>query len=161
MKSLSTREREVNYAFINFREVDEELASIACTNSSEAEVQERAGNNGVCNFGWGSGCDCNSCNCGFQAETAGAVGCDNKWHGITLDKRVFFEFAKFEEKAVEVKAQSSVEFAIVAVVVVLVVVGLAAILGKLTDGTFLGHAIVAASHNITNSVSGVIDAFCY
>ena len=53
------------------------------------------------------------------------------------------------------------EFAIVAVVIVLIVVGLAAILGKLTDGTFLKHAIVAASHNITDSVSGVVDAFCY
>ena len=55
----------------------------------------------------------------------------------------------------------SVEFAIVAVVIVLIVVGVAAILGKLTDGTFLTHAIVAASHNITDSVSGVVDAFCY
>ena len=161
MKSLSTREREVNYAFINFREVDEEFTDNACADPSEVEVQKRAGNNGVCNSGGSFGCNCNSCNCCVQTKTAGVVGRDNKWHGITLDKRVFFEFAPYEEKVSSNKAQSSVEFAIVAVVIVLIVVGVAAILGKLTDGTFLTHAIVAASHNITDSVSGVVDAFCY
>ena len=161
MKSLSTREREVNYAFINFREVDDELAGNACSASSEVEMQEWAGHDGVCNFSGSFGCYSNSGNCCVSSEAAGVVGCDNKWHGITLDKRVFFEFAPLKGKLADSKAQSSVEFAIVAVVIVLIVVGLAAILGKLTDGTFLSHAIVAASHNITDSVSGVIDAFCY
>ena len=161
MKSLSTREREINYAFINFREVDEGFADNACTVASETEMQEWAGHNGVCNSCGSFGGDCNPGNCCVSPEIAGVVGRDNKWHGITLDKRVFFEFSKLEEKTCEQKAQSSVEFAIVAVVLVLIVVGLAAILGKLTDGTFLSHAIVAASHNITNSVSGVVDAFCY
>ena len=161
MKSLSTREREVNYAFINFREVDEEFADGVCSASGETEMHERAGHNGVCNSSGSFGGDCNPGNCCVSSEAAGVVGRDNKWHGITLDKRVFFEFTKLEDKTFEQKAQSSVEFAIVAVVLVLIVVGLAAILGKLTDGTFLSHAIVAASHNITDSVSGVVDAFCY
>ena len=161
MKSLSTREREINYAFINFREVDDELTGNASSASGETEMQEWAGHNGVCHSGGGVGCYSNSCHCCVSSEASGVMGCDNKWHGITLDKRVFFEFAPFKEKLADAKAQSSVEFAIVAVVIILIVVGLAAILGKLTDGTFLSHAIVAASHNITNSVSGVVDAFCY
>ena len=74
---------------------------------------------------------------------------------------MLFKFEKLQDKALSKAAQSSVEFAVVAAVVVLVVVGVSAVLGRLTDGTFLVHAITAASHNISNSISGVFDAFSY
>ena len=161
MTNLITREREDNYVFTNFREMDEVFTGNVCTLSGETEMQKWAGYDRICNPCWRFGCHSNSCNCCVSPETSGVVGCNNKWDGISLGKRILFEFARFKEKAYEEKAQSNVEFAIVAVVIVLIVVGLAAILGKLTDGTFLKHAIVAASHNITDSVSGVVDAFCY
>lgn len=161
MKSLSTREREINYAFINFREMYEELAACSCEGSSEDGLQKSAGDNRVCDSGRGPRCYCDSGDCGVQAEAPRAVGRDNKWNAITLGKRVLFEFAKFEDKACTARAQSSVEFAIVAVVIVMIVVGISALLGKLTDGTFLAHTIAAASNNVSSSVSGVIDAFCY
>ena len=161
MKSLSTREREINYAFINFREMDGEFADCSCEVSSETGLQKRTGDNGVCDSGRSPRCNCDSGDSSVQAEASRAVGRDNKWNAITLGKRVLFEFAKFEDKTCAVRAQSSVEFAIVALVVVLIVVGISALLGKLTDGTFLAHAIVAASHNVSSSVSGVIDAFAF
>ena len=161
MANLLTREREDNYVFTNFREMDEVLTGNVCILSGETEMQKWAGYDRICNPCWSFGSHSNSCNCRVSSKTSGVMGRNNKRYGISLGKRILFEFAKFKEKAYEEKAQSNVEFAIVAVVIVLIVVGLAAILGKLTDGTFLKHAIVAASHNITDSVSGVVDAFCY
>ncbi|MDO4842724.1 MAG: hypothetical protein Q3982_08635 [Phoenicibacter congonensis] len=57
--------------------------------------------------------------------------------------------------------QSTVEFAIVAAILIVVVVAFIAIFHRLDDGTFLQHAQTASSHNITSSVSGAIDAFSY
>ena len=65
------------------------------------------------------------------------------------------------KKLLSKSAQSSVEFALIFSVLILVIVGIGAIANRLGLGVFLDHAIKAASHNIIESFSGLCDSFCY
>lgn len=57
--------------------------------------------------------------------------------------------------------QSTVEYAVILGVFMVVVVGLGALLQVMDAGTFVDHALSAASHHLQLSAAGVIDVFAY
>ena len=57
--------------------------------------------------------------------------------------------------------QSTVEYAVVLGVFMMVVVGLGALLQTMDAGTFVDHALSAASHHLQLSAAGAIDVFAY
>ena len=132
-----------------------------CQPANKTHMQERAGDNRICNSCWSSCCHSNFGDCCFQAKTPRALGCNNERNGIPIRVDRKLAYLRHAVKLTLKGGQSTVEFAIVAIVLILIVIGLAAVLGRLTDGTFINHAIMAATNNITSSVSGAIDAFCF
>ena len=154
-------ERKWNYVFKSFKKGKRHTNRNHCKNASEANLHQRTGDNGI---RYSCRCTCRYCNtrnsC-LQAKTSRALGRDIKRNEAALNQFISsFEYWSVL-KFVDSKGQSSVEFAVVAIVLVVVVVGVGAILSRLTDGTFLLHAIMAATNNITTSVSGAIDAFSF
>ena len=57
--------------------------------------------------------------------------------------------------------QSTVEYAVILGAFMAVVVGLGALLRVMDDGTFVEHALSAASHHLRASAAGVVDVFAY
>ena len=57
--------------------------------------------------------------------------------------------------------QSTVEYAVILGAFMAVVVGLGALLRAVDAGTFVDHALSAASHHLQLSAAGVIDVFAY
>ena len=57
--------------------------------------------------------------------------------------------------------QSTVEYAVVLGAFLVVVVGLGTLLQTMDAGTFIDHALSAASHHLQASAAGVIDVFVY
>lgn len=57
--------------------------------------------------------------------------------------------------------QSTVEYALILGVFMVVIVGLGALLHVMDAGTFIDHALSAASHHVQESAAGVIDVFVY
>lgn len=122
-----------------------ELYEILLRRGGEIKVKLRAGHNRVCNSRWRFGRDCHSCHHAVSPETSRIVGRNCKRHEFALSNR----------------GQATVEFALVVFALLCVVLGLGAILSKADLGVFIDHAITASSHNITNSISGVLDVLQY
>ena len=57
--------------------------------------------------------------------------------------------------------QSTVEFAIIALVLMIIIAALSFFSEKVEAGIFMNHAISAASHNVVDSISGLADAFSF
>ena len=57
--------------------------------------------------------------------------------------------------------QSTVEYAVILGVFMVIVVGLGALLQVMDAGTFIDHALSAASHHLQLSAAGVVDVFAY
>lgn len=53
------------------------------------------------------------------------------------------------------------EYAVVLGAIMCIVVALGALGNAASDGQFVQHAIMAASHNIQDSAGGAIDVFCF
>ncbi len=59
------------------------------------------------------------------------------------------------------RGQSTVEYVIILGTFLVVVIALGAVWRAMDDGTFLDHALSAASHHLLLSAAGVIDVFLY
>lgn len=59
------------------------------------------------------------------------------------------------------EGQSTVEYAIVLGAFLAIAIALGALWRAMDDGTFLEHALSAASHHLSLSAAGVIDVFLY
>lgn len=154
-------ERMCGDVFKSFQETKGEAIKFDDQLANKADLQKWSGHDRICNSRWCSRCNCDSCYSRFQAETSRALGRNFQWDAVALKRVSKLECFKCAFKLRQKSGQSSVEFAIVAVVLILIVVGIGAVLGKLTDSTFLNHTIAAATNNISSSVSGAIDAFCF
>ena len=154
-------ERKCDYVFKSFKKGKRHASQDNCKYASEVNLHQRTGDNGIRNSRGRARRHCNTRHCDFQAETSGALDCHIRRNAETLRQFAYSYGCGGSFKLAELKGQSSVEFAVVAIVLVAVVVGVGAILSGLTDGTFLMHAIMAATNNISTSVSGAIDAFSF
>ena len=122
----------------------------AAKNDAKTDGLQSARYNRIRYFGWRSSRNCYSCNRSVQAKTARALERDSRRHEIALARKVANR-----------SGQSTVEFAIVAVVVLILILGISALMHKLDAGVFVDHAITSSSHNITNSSGGPADVFVY
>lgn len=125
-----------------------EKSSFLCKNCFKANLQIRTRNNRVCNSCGRSCCNCNIGNCDFQTKTSRALGRNCQWNECVV---------KIKNKG----GQSSTEFAIVFGIIIVIIIGIAAIFKCFNAGIFLDHAIMAASHNVVDSVMGIVDAILY
>lgn len=146
-------------------ETKKKIRKICCQDQSiavdvivEIKMQKSTRNNRICNFGWRLGCDCNFSNSNFSSKVARVVGCNNKWDEFTLENEKRCNVLK---KVASKKAQSTVEFAIIFLVLVGIVVALSVIFKKIDAGLFLDHAILAASHNVEQAIGGWCDVFVF
>ena len=119
--------------------------------------QKSARDNRICDFSWSFGSNSNFSYRNIQTKIARALGLDRKWNELSLKRTL----GALGSKIMSSKAQSSVEFAIVAIVILIIALGVGSIANRLNDGTFVDHAIASASHNIENSFGGLIDVFAY
>lgn len=132
---------------MKFKEVEREiLKQILLRCKSKIDGEQRAGDHRICNSCWRFSRNCNSCNCRLSSKTSRALGRNSKWNEFTIKN---------------VKGQATVEFALIAFVLIVIVVGLGALLRQMNLGVLLDHAIVASSHTITHSIGGVLDALVY
>lgn len=132
--------------------------SIAVDVFGEIDVQKSTRDNRICNFGWCFGSDRNFSNSNFSSKVARVVGRNHKWDELTLENK---ERSDVLKKVASKKAQSTVEFAIIFLVLVGIVVALSAIFKKMDVGMFLDHAILAASHNVEQAIGGWCDVFVF
>lgn len=114
--------------------------------SRQAPLQERPRNNRVCDLGRSSCCDCNYCDHCLQAKITRA---------LEFDSDGYQQFIK------NVKGQSTVEYAVIVSALIGIVLALGMVGSAIKGGLFTEHALSAASHCVTSSISGIIDALCY
>ena len=122
----------------------------AAKNDAKTDGLQSARHNRIRYFGWRSSCNCDSCNRHLQTKVARALGRDSKRHEFALARKIGSR-----------TGQSTVEFAIVAVVILIIILGVAALMHKLDAGVFVDHAVTSSSHNITNLSGGPADVFVY
>lgn len=65
------------------------------------------------------------------------------------------------KQSLENRGQSSVEYAIVLGTALCIICALGLLYEQAESGTFLSHALSAASHNIQSSVGGIVDVLCF
>lgn len=179
--NFSKTNKEVNDEILCFVKTEERSRVGATGNDrvherrpGKARMSKRARHDRVCNSCRRPGCYSDSCNCGVQGKNTGPLERNFKWHQRALRKHKVCNFGasctvrsnEREDRSLRKKiksqsGQSTVGFAIVAAILIVIVVAFIAILHRLDNGTFLEHAQTASSHNITSSVSGAIDAFSY
>lgn len=131
--------------FLRERKIHE-INKVLLGREGQIEVECRPRYNGICDSRWRASGNCNPCNRSLSPKTARALGRNRKWHEFVIKNTA---------------GQASVEFALILGVLIAIVVGLGAFLDKANAGVFIDHAIAASSHNITNSIKGLVDVFLY
>lgn len=133
--------------------------------------REGTRNYGVRNFGWSVGCNSDHCDNGFQTKTRRIMDSYFRWNLKLIENdlhrgrsrkgavRASNNFIRV--KIHESQGQSTVEYALVLSAVLCIVVAIGSLMNLLHDGTFIRHAINAASHNIESVFGGAVDVFCF
>lgn len=119
-------------------------ACVVRKSAGEIEVYERSGYNGVRHFGWCFSRNCHRGHHRFQAEASRVVDRHFRWN----------------QQLVGASGQSSVEFALVAAGLLVVILAFGLLFQKLESGLFVQHALASASHHL-RSLGSIADIFAY
>lgn len=135
----------------------------------EIGMRKRSRHDRVRNSCWSSCSDRDLGDNGIPPKVGRALGGYCKWHQQLVERFGFgcgrhadeYFRQALQGLSHDERGQSTVEYAVVVTVGLVIILSIGALANAVGDGLFVEHALMAASHNVEGTVGGAVDVFVY